>query len=335
MIAEVPAPALPDFLEDGFRSFVADDRSVPFGAVYAFLVTGEDITADLAAAFRLLPPPARKTFGDALCTVFRRLDTVKDEDRRALKLVLRLATKIRCYDLLAFLPAKVFRDDGAGSEADHLRSLALDASIELSAGAPRAAERLGEIALSRLFRPSAAAALLMALASAAPGELLDHMRLLEKPLVAVLGDSPGFDRDLRVRRQQLIADLSECALPTAFRDVVSFALRNPEWPLAWIGELAVAGPVAEGLDVEEAARLEELSRFLTSRRPSGPDAGPDAPTRRPAARADLDEATSTLNNEEVSPADEERVLGQVILLLVGRRARLVGPIDSLPDFLIY
>lgn len=268
-VAAMSADDIADWLSRGFRAMVADDRAArPFGEVLVGFERGEDVSDDLAAVYYSLPYDAQMDFVKGLDAAFRRMDVRKAHDQRALIFVLRLGAKIQNARLLPLLTKKLFAEgDEATPEERKLRSVALDVAVELSATSSNATRNLQDIVHSNLFRSSAAATVLLALCSASPDDLMDHLFRLERQLVHVFGEAAAPAEDaLRDRRALLLADLTDHAPDSVIGGVVEFALRNRTWRLAWLADVLLEAERLESLPEDEAGKNRELLRRLRTRR---------------------------------------------------------------------
>ncbi len=98
-LSTMSADAFADWLYSGFRALsgsVADQP--PFGTAYDHLMSGEDITEDLAAAYRLLEKERRgQGFLNALGALVRRFKIADEIDQRAFSYALRLGARINAF----------------------------------------------------------------------------------------------------------------------------------------------------------------------------------------------------------------------------------------------
>ena len=266
-VAAMSADDVAEWLSKDFRAMVANDRAArPFGDIRV-VFSGEDITDDLATIYHSLSADAQSTFVKGLDAAFRQMNVRKADDQRALIFVLRLAAKIQNARLLPLLTKKLFAEGAETTDQERkLRSVALDVAVELSASSPHATENLQNIVNSNLFRSSAAATILLALCSASPDELIDHLFRLENQLVQVYDEAAApADAATQQRRALLLADLASHATVSMIGGVVEFALRNRSWSLSWLADVLLDETLLGSLPEDEAVRALDLRQKLRTR----------------------------------------------------------------------
>lgn len=320
--AAMSADDMTDWLSKGFRALVANDRVArPFGDILVGFRSGEDITDDLAAIYYSLPSEPQSAFLKALDATFRQMNARRAGDQRALIFVLRLAAKIQNARLLPLLTKKLFVEDAEPSDEERkLRSVALDVAVELSALSPHATENLQNIVDSSLFRSSAAATILLALCSASPDDLIDHLFRLEKQLIYVFGEAASpTEPAVQERRALLLADVADHTPDSIIGGVVEFALRNRNWPLAWLADVLLDEELLASLPDKESSKTLDLLEKLRTRR-IRPMVEPDwvrqlhPPTPNLGQRK---EDFTTLTSDDSSPEAAEEVFHSMISRLVG------------------
>lgn len=261
-LESLSADDVQEWLTQGFRSIVRGAQTTqPFGIVRFAYPQAEDITDVLAAAYYDLKSAASlqdtNAFTRGLEAAFRGLSPHQSEDQRILIDLLRVATKINYSRLLPHIGPKLFRDSLENSDsAARLRSVALDAAIELSSQSPHAIASLHDVIASKLFRPSAARTMLLALCSAEPNNVIDHLCRLEKPLIAMFGDVwRSADEAMWRRRALLLADILRFTSTSVVLGLVEFCLQNRTWELAWLGEIFLDPDRFNHIPAPDAERL--------------------------------------------------------------------------------
>jgi hypothetical protein len=323
----------------GFRAMAADDvEKKPFGIVRSAYPKAEDISDVLAEAYfdlqRARPiDESNDPFAMGLEAAFRSLSARNERDRRSLIDVLRLAAKISYTRLLPHIAAKLFPAGEQPSESEKkLRSVALDVAIEFSSQSPNAAASLQDIIQSNLFRPSAARTILLALCSAEPHDLLDHLFRLEAPLVGIFGDSTAAaDGALWQRRAMLLADILRFSPPSVVFAVIEYCLRNRYWRLAWLGKVLLEPRRWDNLTAADAERLRKQYNELPGRRVIGSPPVPGWVQSPSVSTPTLEEnrrGTEILTDDDAEPKEEEEVRLSVIARLArgGTRPDDIDPL---------
>ena len=321
---------------EGFRAYASGDAeraAAAFGPAYAYLFVGEDITADLASTYNILASRAEsqpglgadQAFVDGLLAAFDRLKVLSVVDQIALKLVLRLAAKVQCIEILTLLPRKVFNPKVPLSEGlAELRQSAFEAVLSLTYGNAEAGRYLRDIALTRSFDTENVDDLLFALCFAEPRNLLRHLILLEDALVQTYGsaDAP-MDDDLHYRRVLLLADIGgEGYLsPSVLGDVIDLALTTSDWRLSWIGR-TLAEPLADDMEEEEREKAEQLVASLrkNTSKPARVPEGIRLSSRTVPDQIELREAFESLSSSLQDKQVERGFLDHIVGTLGGRQA---------------
>lgn len=341
-VADMSADDVAEWLSKGFRALAENDQAKrPFGGVRD-VFWGDDITDDLATIYHSLHE-AQSAFVKGLDAVFRQMNARKADDQRALIFILRLAAKIQNGRLLPLLTKKLFAEGAQTTDQERkLRSVALDVAVELSARSPHAAENLQNIVNSNLFRSSAAATILLALCSASPDELIDHLFRLENQLAQVYDNAAAaVDLATKRRRALLLADLTDHATVSVIGSVVEFALRNRAWSLSWLADVLLDETLLESLPEDDAFKTLDLRQKLQTRQIRLIDE-PDWVKQLQAPAADIGqrkEDFETLTSEDADPQEKERIFQSMVDRLVredrsllrlrtGDRERLLEDIDA-------
>lgn len=329
---------------EGFRAYARGDAeraAKAFGPAYAYLFIGEDITADLASTYNVLAtraesqPGARadQAFLRGLLAAFDRLKVLSKVDRVALKLVLRLAAKVQCIDVLALLPRKVFNAKVPLSDGlTELRHSAFESVLALTYGNAEAGRYLRDIALTGSFDAENVDDLLFALCFAEPHDLLRHLILLEDALVQNYGsaDTP-VDDDLHLRRVLLLADIGGEGYfsPSVLGDVIDLALTTSDWRLSWIGR-TLAEPLADDMDDDEREKAEQLVASLrkNTSKPARVPEGSRLSTRTVPDPVELREAFDALSSTVQDALVERGFLDHVVGTLGG--GQMPGHAGALP-----
>lgn len=308
-----------ELLTEGFRNLVSeDDAGEPFGDLYAYLFIGDDITEALAGVFHSLPGPAQVNFRAGLVSAFKRMNPAQADDQRAMKLVLRLGSKIGAFALLPHLTLSLFAERlDASADLRSLRSLAFDVAIELSGGASDI-EALRRIALSSLDRPSAAGTLLLAMCAADPDGLPSHLSLLEERLVALYGAGAQASEITRYNRAILLTDLQQVVQADTLARVVAYSGRNSHWSLSWISDILFEAPFLRSLGPSAARKAADLLEDVirASKTPLVPLEGLAGEATRPASLIEHREQIQVLVSPDFDKAGTEEVKEEILVWLL-------------------
>jgi hypothetical protein len=208
-----------NWLSAGLRGFLVEGLgSSAFPGAGNYVGWHEDVIDDLSD---ILPRLNALEFSEVrlgLSLALAELDFRDDDSLVVAEALIRIAAKVHAPEILDSLPAVI--NQAASSDQGRLRllRLAMDLAVEIAGPTEPARRCLGRLIESPGFRRSIAPLALIALCRADPERLLNHMRMLQPHLDALLGWASNWEdeADRAAGREGLIVRVHQLVSARAF-----------------------------------------------------------------------------------------------------------------------